>query len=218
MYYPIRRARIPGFDIDELTRLYQRAVKVERLTFRLQDKVGIVSMGDKGNNIDIRFSNDISDNPENYLSVTSDSKEFVDSSYTTLLEIADKYKCKTRWARSEFTKLAIQLIGVTFIFIVCVWLTDTISPRISPNVLDEDKAYFMVFLFVFLLLSNSWGVVYQYLMSTIHRLFPNIAFYREKDSNTAAMTVFLGVVSSMLFLIIYNVWKVLAILIDSIFV
>jgi len=53
MYYPIRRARIPGFDIDELTRLYQRAVKVERLTFRLQDKVGIVSMGDKGNHGEI---------------------------------------------------------------------------------------------------------------------------------------------------------------------
>jgi len=180
------------FTLDELIHHFRRAKEVERIIFTIETAVSLRTNRVVGDHLELRL--DKNDENNNLLSVTSDDSDWVDSSYSSVQEILSKYKTRYGWARSAWSALAIQLLGVAGGFGLSLWAASSISGKLSI-----ENAFIITFLFALLIFSNAWGYINNAVLRYVHHVFPNVQFYRpDKDKANWLMQAIIGGIAAAL--------------------
>ena len=187
------------FSLDELLQHFQRANNVERVIITFETSESLISNRLRGEYLEVRF--DKLDEKSCYLSVTSDDLNWVDASYSAVQEVINKHQTKNSWARSIWSTITIQLLGVVVGFVLSLWAAALISPKFSFS-----NAYVITFFFAFLIFSNIWGYINTIILEHVHRTFPNIQFYRsDKDRpNWLIRTLIGGVILAFILYVLRN--------------
>lgn len=121
------------FSLDELLLQFQRADDVERVIITIETPESLSSNRVIGEHLEVKF--DKLEEKNCYLSVTSDNSDWVDASYTAVLEVINKHKTKTGWARSGWLSLTIQLLGVIAGFALSLWAADGYHQNLPSKML-----------------------------------------------------------------------------------
>ncbi len=181
------------FSLDDLLMHFRRANGVERIIITIETPISLRSNRLVGEHLEVRL--DKLDDNNNYLSVTADDSDWVDASYSAVKDILNKHKTKNGWARSGWSTLTIQLLGVIAGFALSLWAASRISPYLSI-----ENAFVITFFFALLIFSNAWTYINTLLLSGIRRVFPNIQFYRpDKDRiNWLLQGVIIGVATAFM--------------------
>jgi len=103
------------FSLEDLIRHFRRAKVIERVIIIIETLESLRSNRSIGEHLEVLF--DKLDGNNCYLSVTSDDSDWVDSSYSAVQELLEKYKTKNGWARSGWTTLMIQLLAVIVVLL-----------------------------------------------------------------------------------------------------
>lgn len=180
------------FSIDELLHHFRRAKDVERLIITIETVASLKTNRVTGDHLELKL--DKKDENNNLLSVTSDDSDWVDSSYSAVHEILAKCKTRHGWARSAWSALGIQILGVMGGFGLSLWAASRISQKLTI-----ENAFIITFLFALLVFSNVWGYVNNIVLRYVHKVFPNIQFYRpDKDRVNWFMQAVIGGVAATL--------------------
>lgn len=163
------------FNLDELLRHFRRATEVQRILITIETPESLKSNRLVGEHIDIML--DKLDEKNCYLSVTSDDSDWVEASYSAFVEVINKHKTRYGLARSGWSTLLIQLLGVITGFTLSLWAALRISPKLAI-----ENAFVITFFFALLIFSNAWVYINNIVLNRVHKIFPNIQFYRpDKD-------------------------------------
>lgn len=174
------------FSLDELLSHFQRAKNIERLVMTVETGTSLKTNRSVGEHLELRLDKNEPNN--NILSVTSDNSDWVDASYAAVQEVLSKCKTRHGWARSVWSTLGIQLLGVIAGFGLSVWAAARISEK-----LPIQNSFIIVFLFALLIFSNTWTYLNSVVLRYVHNVFPNIQFYRsDKDRTDWFMQAVIG--------------------------
>ena len=159
------------FSVDDLLKYFHKAKNVERIIFTAESGTSIRTGRQVGSFIELAL--DCQDPSRCQLSLSSDKDYWVNSSFSNIKDILAGYRNRNGWARSMWSQLIIQLIAVFVTFLGSLGAAVAFSPRVPV-----ENAFFLIFLFVFLVFSNLWGYLNQRLLVLIDVVFPNMRFYR----------------------------------------
>jgi len=186
------------FSLDDLIMHFRRAKSIERIIITIETLESLRSNRLIGEHLQVRF--DKIDENTCYLSATSADSDWDDSSYSAVQELLEKYKTKNGWARSGWTTLMIQLLGIIVGFALSLWA----AARISPHLAIEN-AFIITFFFALLIFSNTWGYISALILSRVHLLFPNVQFYRpDKDRLNWLMQALIGGIATAFMLYVFS--------------
>lgn len=186
------------FSLEELIRHFRRANEVERIVITIETPESLRSNRLVGEHLDVRFDKIEENNC--FISVTADDSDWVDASYSAVSEIINKHKTKNGWARSGWSTLTIQLLGVVGGFALSLWAASRISPSLSI-----ENAFVITFFFALLIFSNAWSYINTIVLSRVHRTFPNIQFYRpDKDRINWLLQALIGGIATAFMLYIFS--------------
>ncbi|MDE0283717.1 MAG: hypothetical protein OXN26_04085, partial [Gammaproteobacteria bacterium] len=113
------------FTCDDLLLHFKRADKVERVVISIETRESLTSNRHIGEHLEVKF--DTLEEKNCSLSVTSDHSDWVDASYSAVMEVITKHKTKTGWIRSGWSTLVIQLLGVVGGFALSLWAAEAIA-------------------------------------------------------------------------------------------
>lgn len=171
-----------SFSAEEAWGYYVHASKVERVVVQAESLVGIQSNRVVGAHIEIRLDQDRTGT--SHISVGGDSKDWVEATFGALEAwIARQRNLPTVLLRTQWTALAIQLLGILVGIVLCLWLA-TISGTYLRGV-EYPRA--IAFAFWFLVYGNLWGYLQQRALIGIGVLFPNVRFSRKGDHWSQAL-------------------------------
>ncbi len=159
------------FSVEGLLKYFSKAKYVERVIFTAESEASIQAGRQVGSFMELAL--DCQDPSRCQLAVSSDNDYWVNSSFANIKDILSGYRNRNGWARSMWSQLIIQLIAVFVTFMVSLGTAVAFSPRVPV-----ENAFFLIFLFVFLVFSNLWGYVNQWLLALLNVAFPNIRFHR----------------------------------------
>ena len=180
------------FSLEELLQQFRRAKNIERLIITIETTASLKTGRAIGDHLELRL--DKIDENNNLLSVSSDDSDWVDSSYSAIQEVLSKCKTHHGWARSAWSALSIQLLGVAGGFGLSLWAASNIS-----KYLTIENAFIITFLFALLIFSNTWGYINNIVLRYVYLIFPNIQFYRpDKDRTNWFMQAVIGGVAATL--------------------
>jgi hypothetical protein len=160
------------FTIDDLLRYFKQAKSVERVLITLETTKSLRSNRQSGTFMEVRL--DEKEPHTSFLNVTSDDKDWVEATFSSLQEALDKYRHRTGWVRTAWTAFAVQIVGVTLGFILSLWAAAKFSPRLAI-----ESPFVISFIFVFLLFSNTWNYLNQFILRVLNIAFPNVKFLRR---------------------------------------
>ncbi|MEK6771308.1 MAG: membrane domain protein, partial [Pseudomonadota bacterium] len=107
------------FSLEDLLRYFRLAKEVERVLFTVETGESLRSNRLIGTYLELRV--DEKDPNACFLAVTSDDKDWVDASFSAVQDVLIKCKNRNGWARSAWTHFGVQIVGVTFGFILSLW-------------------------------------------------------------------------------------------------
>lgn len=165
------------FSLDELLQNFQRAKNIERLVVTVETGTSLKSNRSVGEHLELRL--DKNEPNGNWLSVTSDTSDWVDASFAAVQEVLSKCKTRNGWARSAWSTLGIQLLGVASGFGLSIWAAARISEKLAIQ-----NSFIIVFFFAMLIFSNAWTYISGAALRYVHNVFPNIQFYRPDIDRT----------------------------------
>lgn len=160
------------FSVEDLLKYFSKAKYVERVIFTAESKASIQTGRQVWSFIELAL--DCQDPSRCQLAVSSDNDYWVNSSFANIKDILAGYRNRNGWARSIWSQLIIQLLAVFVTFVGSLGAAVAFSSRVPV-----ENAFFLVFLFVFLVFSNLWGYFNQWLLTLLNVVFPNIRFYRS---------------------------------------
>lgn len=160
------------FTLSELLNYFHQAKYVERIIFILESAASVSSNRAVGSYLEVRF--DHSAPKTCFLSVASDNNDWVESSFSAVIEALGSFKNRNRWAQSIWTQFIVQVAGVFTGFLISLWVATSISPHLAI-----ENAFIISFLFVLLIFSNLWTYLNQLVLLYVNRVFPSIKFYRQ---------------------------------------
>ena len=161
------------FSLEYLLRYFHQAKHVERVIFTVETGESLRSGRQLGTFLELRL--DEKDPNNCLLTVTSNDGDWVDSSFSAVQDVLVKCGNMNGWARTAWTQLGVQIVGVTLAFILSLWAAVKISPKLAI-----ENSFIISFLFVLLIFSNTWTYLNQKIISFINALFPNLKFYRPR--------------------------------------
>ena len=159
------------FSVDDLLRYFHQAKEVERVLFTVETGDSLRTSRQIGSVLELRL--DEKDQNTCFLTVTSDSKDWVDASFSAVQDVLAKCVNRNGWVRTTWTTFGVQIVGVTLGFILSLWIAAKIAPRLSI-----ENSFVFSFLFVLLVFSNTWTYLSQQILRLINTAFPNIKFIR----------------------------------------
>ena len=165
-----------GYRVDSLTDLlrhFHQAKEVERIFFNIDTGESLGSNKQLGTYLEIGL--DKRDPNRCFFAVTSNDSDWVDASVSAIQDAVSKCKNKNGWARTTWTLLAVQIIGVAVGFFVSLWIAGNIAPKLAI-----ENSFIITFLFLLLMFSNIWAFLNQRILLLVNGLFPNIQFYRAR--------------------------------------
>lgn len=160
------------FTLEELLIYFQQAKSVERLIFTVETGESLQSNRNIGSILELKLD---SKEPNGcFLTATSDNKDWVDASFSSVQEALNKSKNHNAWVRATWTAFLIQLIGISIGFMISLWAATKIAPKLA---IENSLAF--SFLFMLIILLNTWGFLNQQVMRLINYAFPNLKFLRR---------------------------------------
>ncbi len=162
------------FDFEELLRYFQTAKSIERIIFTLETSDSLQSNRITGTCFEVRL-NEKEPNFSSLL-VSSDDKEWVNSTFFFMQEVLTRYKNKNAWVRTAWTRLVVQIIGIVLGFILSLAVAAKLTPLISL-----ENAFVFSFFFFLLLFSNIWIYLNEIFLLLLNLAFPNIKFCRTDN-------------------------------------
>ena len=160
------------FTIDDLLRYFRQAKSVERILITVETAKSLRSNRQTGCFMELRL--DEKEPQTSFLNVTSDDKDWVDASFSAVLEVLVKYHHRNGWVRTAWTTFGVQLVGVTLGFLLSLWAATKLAPKLAI-----ENAFILSFLFVLLIFSNTWIYLNQTILRVMNIAFPNIKFFRR---------------------------------------
>lgn len=163
------------FSIEELLRYFNQAHTVERVIFTIESDDSLNSNRNSGAYLELCLD---SQEPARCVLVSSsDTKDWAEASFAAVHEVLAKHHTRNGLARSAWTNLLVQLLGVALGFFVSMWF----AFKVAPN-LKVENGFVISFLFILLVFSNIWGYLNQLFLAQLNRLFPNIQFIRPQKA------------------------------------
>lgn len=163
------------FSLEEMLPYFHQAKEVERIIITLENGKSLRSNRLIGTCLELKLDQQTPNNCN--LTVTSDDANWVDANFATIQELLAKYKNHNGYVRTIWAELAVQIIGVTFGFIISLWVATKVAPK-----LRIENAFLISFLFILVIFSNTWSYINQKILSFINKCYPNLKFYRyNKD-------------------------------------
>ena len=163
-------------DFTDVKKYYAQATKVERVICLLDSAQSEKTNRMYGTHFEIRL--DLTDPNNNYIQVTSDDGDAVDSVFCGLMDIIKKCQNQNGLVRNTWSQLLVQVFGVAAGFIISLIAGVKIAPHFNI-----DNAFIISFLFAFLIFSNTWGFINQQIHRFLNYSFPNIRFSRAGKSS-----------------------------------
>jgi hypothetical protein len=163
------------FDLNELLRYFNQANKVERVIFTIESSDALSSNRSTGAYLELCL--DAQDPARCFLVSSSDTKDWAEASFAAVHDVLVKHNTRNGIARSPWTNLLVQLMGVVIGFLVSLWLAFKVTPYVKL-----ENGFTISFLFILLVFLNIWGHLNQLLLSQFSRLFPNIKFIRPQKA------------------------------------
>ncbi|WP_172705490.1 hypothetical protein [Variovorax paradoxus] len=163
-----------AYSTDDVLTYWRQATKVERLVFATESFESLNSNRLRGTYVELKL--DLADE-QCWLVSSSDSKEWMDGSFTAIDEYLTKCKNKNRLIRTPWTPFAVYVLGQAVILALSLWLAVKIAPRLavdSPVIIG-----FIILLFLYLPI---WLFLHGQVMRWIALAFPNIKFHKQNRS------------------------------------
>ncbi len=160
------------FDLNDLLRYFNTSKDIERVIITIETTESLSSGRQIGTYSELRL--DRNDQNSCLLTVSSDDKDWVDATFSAVNDVVTKSKNKNGWARSAWTQFGVQIIGVTFGFIISLWAASIIAPRLSI-----ENPYVISFFFILLIFSNTWTYLNKRILWILDHTFPNLKFHRK---------------------------------------
>lgn len=185
-------------DFSEVERYYAQASNVERIIFLLDSTQSETTNRMYGTYFEIRLD---SKDPNNcIIQVSSDDSDTVDSVFHGLMDIIKKCHNKNGLIRNTWSQLLVQVFGVAAGFVISLIAGDKIAPHINI-----DNAFIIIFLFTFLIFSNTWTFLSQQIHRFLNYSFPNIRFSRKGKSSLHWLAqTFVGSIIVAIFLVVIS--------------
>jgi hypothetical protein len=152
---------------------YIDANEVERVIFMVDSGEHRQTSGFYGTQLELRL--DARDGNACYLTVTADDKQWVDATFTALMDVLAKQRNASGWMRTPWTGALVQLFGVFVGLLFSVWAALIIAPNLSI-----DNAFAVSFIFALLIYSNVWGYLNAQILRLLDLAFPNLRFKRKE--------------------------------------
>lgn len=174
--YYVLRFDEAGYRFVNFADIRQRfidAKEVERVIFMMESGADRQSGGLFGTRFELRLDSKGANNC--WLTVTSDNGAWVDATFAAVVDVLSRHPPKlSAIVRTQWTTLAIQLLGVFLAFMFSVWAAVVIAPKLAL-----ENAFAVTLIFALLIFSNIW----TYLLAQIGRFmdfaFPSIRFVRK---------------------------------------
>lgn len=157
------------FGFDRVLKHFQDAHRVERFIFILESLESIKSNRIFGKSMELWLDAREANNCK--LVVQDDDMNWVDSVFCKLKERLNKYKNRNFVIQNRWVRFIVQLSGVIVGFIVSLWVSIKISPKLA---IDNSLAF--TFVIAFLLFSNVWTLLYEDILRCLSYFWPNISF------------------------------------------
>jgi len=196
-------------DFQEVLKHFRDARKVERFIFILQAVENITSSGTKGKGIELRL--DANDPGNCLLMVQDDESEWVDSAFWKIRERLNRYRNRSYLVRTKATPMIVQLLGVTIGFMGSFWAAVKVAP-----VLAIENALGFVFIIFLLLFSNLWAYLYEWIINTINRLWPNVSFKEKRALHWLMQAIISAAFVGLCFAIVFKILERLSVFLHSI--
>jgi hypothetical protein len=161
------------FSIEEVLRYFHQAKEVERIVFNIDTGESLASNRSVGTYLELQL--DTKEPNRCYVVVTSNEGDWVDASISAIQDVIVKCKNKNGWVRTAWTQLTVQVIGVALGFILSLWISAKIAPKLAIQ-----NSFVITFLFMLLMFSNVWMFLSQRILFFVNGLFPNINFCRPR--------------------------------------
>jgi hypothetical protein len=159
------------FNLEELLRYFDSAKEVERIIFTVETRESMSSNRAVGQYLELRL--DAKEPKNSILAVTADDKDWVDASFSAVKEVLNKCKNNNGWARTPWTELFVQLAGVILCFTLSLWAATIIAPKLAIA-----NPFVFSFIFILLIISNTWTYLNRLILWAINKSFPSIRFSR----------------------------------------
>jgi len=186
------------YQIEEVLKFYRQAKNVERIIYCLESFESLNSNRVIGTYMELRL--DSKDENSCQFVVSSDDRDWVDSSFTGIRDIISKQTNNNAWIRNSWTPLLVQIFGVTAGFALSLWAGVKIAPHLAI-----ESAFVFSFIFAFLLFSNVWTYLNQQIARFFNYCFPNVRFQRKgKDKLHWFLQVLVGGIFLALALYLLN--------------
>ncbi len=170
------------FSSEEAWRYYKGAGSVERVVLGAVSPLGIRTNQALGGQIDIVL--DASPNSTSHIMIGGESKDWVEATFSAFEMALNRQKnIATAVVRTEWTALALQLLGVLVGVLLALWLATVTAPVIGG--VEYPRA--VAFAFWLLIYSNLWTYIQQRAIAGIGASFPNVRFNRSGDHWTQAL-------------------------------
>ncbi|MDO8774049.1 MAG: hypothetical protein Q7K57_36120 [Burkholderiaceae bacterium] len=160
------------FSLEDLLRYFQQAKSVERVILTIETGESLRSNRSVGSVLELKL--DGKDPNACFLTATSDDKDWVDASFSSVQEVLSKCKNRNGWVRTTWTAFLVQLIGITLGFMLSLWGATKIAPKLSI-----ENSFAFSFLFMLLIFSGTWSFLNQQIIRLINFAFPNLKFLRR---------------------------------------
>lgn len=179
-------------NFEEAIACYKNARNIERFIFSV---VCLQSFRDRlfGKSIDINF--DKLDINNCRLAVQGDDASWVDSTYSSTMDIIKKCKNLNIIFRSFATPFLVQIAGVFFGILLSIRGAQWLEPRLKIQ-----YALPFAFVIVFLLFSNIWTYLYAVLLRGIDRIWSNIVFKEKQNIFMIVRNWMINIILGFIFL------------------
>src|SRR6266516_2773709 len=159
-------------DFADVKRCFREARVVERVVFTIDSAQNRQSQGLNGVQFELRL--DAKDVKNCLLVVTADFKDWVDATFSGFSEILSGQKSMSRFVRTQWTGLLVQILGVAVGFLLSLWAALRIAPKLAL-----EQAFAVTLFFAFLIFSNVWGYINTQIWRLIDFAYPNVRFQRD---------------------------------------
>jgi hypothetical protein len=156
---------------NDVKQHYVDADDVERVVLNIDSGAHRQSSGLAGTDVELRLDKDAN---SCWLRVSSDDRHWVETTFTTIMDILARRRSASRFVRTQWTGAVVQLLGVTGGFLLSVLAAAALAPH-----LKLESAFTVSLIFLFLLFSNIWGYASGQFTVLLNAAFPSVAFKRK---------------------------------------
>lgn len=159
---------------EEFLNYFKQAKVVERVSFEIETSSSVQSNTRNGAYCTLQL--DIRDTNRCFFQVSCDDREWVETTYSDVMDLVDKYGSISWIVRTSATQWGVQIIGVSLGVLLCLALAKFVAPTLSV-----ENPFLIAFLFCLLIFSNTWTHIYPLVMKAIDKAFPNVMFVRPNE-------------------------------------